>query len=211
MKRTHKGILALFLALTLAAASGCAAKPEDALYAQGLRLVQTMEEMVQNEAYIAMTTGSSQISGELQPLREGSAGEPEAVYTVTLDENYLSLMGEMAQSKELPKSLRAVAEQRLMSAFVTQINALGGAQKLAASAVCAAGKTFVEEGLEENMVFLYVFRDIPPAAVTFLPGEDGAVSASGMFLLYDGVDYRDEEALRAFFAEMGAELKAYTG
>jgi len=61
------------------------------------------------------------------------------------------------------------------------------------------------------MVFLYVFRDIPPAAVTFLPGEDGAVSASGMFLLYDGVDYRDEEALRDFFAGMGAELEAYTG
>jgi len=195
----------------LIAAFGCAAKPEKSLHDHGLELIQTMDEMAKSEAYIAMTTGSEYMTEMLLPVQEGSVGEPTAVYTITLRDEYLSMMAEWAEMPEIPESIKALANQKLIGAFATQINALGGAQKLSASAICAAGKTFVNESLTENVIYLYVFESCPPAAVTFTPGEDGAVSASGLFLLYDEVDFGSEAALRAFFAEMGAELAVYGG
>lgn len=204
--------LALILTCTfLPSAAGCSAKPEKTAYDHGLELIGTMAEMAKSEAYLAITTGSTEITEMLLPVKEGSVGEPAAVYTITLGDEYLSLMAEWAEIPEMPDSIKSVADQKLIGAFATQINAMAGAQNLAASAICAAGKTFVDEGLTENVIYLYIFEDCPPAAVTFTPGEDGAVSASSLFLLYDAVDWTDEAALRAFFAEMGAELAAYGG
>jgi len=204
-------IFALVLAIALAAASGCAAKPDKSAYDHGLELIGAMAEMANSPAYISMTTGSTEISEMLLPIQAKAANHPAAVYTITLNEEYLSIMEEWALAPEISDSIKAAARQKLTGAFATQINALAGAQNLAASAICAAGKTFVDEELTENVIYLYVFEDCPPAAVTFTPGEDGAVSASGLFLLYDDVDWADEAALKAFFAEMGAELAAYGG
>ncbi len=209
MKRTLTVILTLVF--TLVTVAGCSAKPGKTAYDHGLELIGTMAEMAKSEAYLAITTGNTDIVEILLPVREGSTGEPAAVYTITLGDEYLSLMAEWAEMPEIPDSIKAVADQKLISAFATQINALAGAQNLAASAICAAGKTFVDKGLTENVIYLYIFDDCPPAAVTFTPGEDGAVSASSLFLLYDEVDWTDEAALTAFFAGMGAELAVYEG
>ena len=204
----HLRTLACMLACgyLMAAFSGCAAKPEKAARDHGLELVETMAELARSEAYLALTTGSPTITEQLIPVQEGDVSEPAAVYTIKLGEEYLSNMAEWSEISEIPDSIKEVANQKLIGAFATQILAHAGAQELAASAVCAAGKTFVDKTLTESVIYLYVFQNCPPAAVTFIPGEGGAVSASGLFLLYDEVDWFDETALSAFFADMGAEL-----
>ena len=198
-------LLCVFLAASL---SGCS-KPDKTAYDHGLELVQTMAELANSETYLALTTGSATVTEKLLPVQEGEVGEPAAVYTVTLGEDYLSAMAEWNEISEIPDSIKEVANQKLIGAFATQILAYSGAQELAASAVCAAGKTFVDKSLTESVIYLYVFENCPPAAVTFIPGEDGAVSASGLFLLYDEVDWFDEAAITALFADMGAELVKY--
>ena len=198
-------LLCVFLAASL---SGCS-KPDKTAYDHGLELVQTMAELANSEAYLALTTGSATVTEKLIPVQEGEVGEPAAVYTVTLGEDYLSAMAEWNEISEIPDSIKEVANRKLIGAFATQILAYSGAQELAASAVCAAGKTFVDKSLTESVIYIYVFDSCPPAAVTFSPGEDGAVSASGLFLLYDEIDWHDEAALTAFFAEMGAKLTQY--
>ena len=198
-------LLCVFLAASL---SGCS-KPDKTAYDHGLELVETMAELAKSEAYLALTTGSATVTEKLLPVQEGEVGEPAAVYTVTLGEDYLSAMAEWNEISEIPDSIKEVANQKLIGAFATQILAYSGAQELAASAVCAAGKTFVDKSLTESVIYLYVFENCPPAAVTFIPGEDGAVSASGLFLLYDEVDWFDEAAITALFADMGAELVKY--
>ena len=204
----HLRTLACMLACgyLMAALSGCAAKPEKAARDHGLELVETMAELARNEEYLAITTGSTAVTEMLLPVQEGDVGEPAAVYTAKLGDEYLAAMAEWTEIPEIPDSIKDVANQKLIGAFVPQINAYAGAQNLAASAICAAGKTFVDESLTESVIYLYVFENCPPAAVTFIPGDDGAVSASGLFLLYDEVDWFDETALSAFFADMGAEL-----
>ena len=209
MKYLRKFALTLACMCLLSALTGCAAKPEKTAYDHGLELIQTMTELANSEAYLAITTGSTTVTEKLLPVQDGNVDEPAVVYTVKLGDEYLSAMAEWTEVSEIPDSIKEVAKQKLIGAFATQILAYSGAQELAASAICAAGKTFVDESLTESVIYLYIFENCPPAAVTFIPGENGAVSASGLFLLYDEVDWFDEAALKTFFADMGAELIRY--
>ena len=206
MKRLRTTAWLLVSVCLMASIGGCAARPGKTAYDHGLELIQTMAELANSEEYLAITTGSATVTERLIPVQEGDLGEPAAVYTVRLGDEYLAAMAEWTEISEIPDSIKEVAKQKLIGAFASQILAYSGAQDLAASAICAAGKTFVDESLTESIIYLYVFENCPPAAITFIPGEDGAVSASGLFLLYDEVDWLDETALAAFLADMGAEL-----
>jgi len=199
--------ITLSLLILLTALTGCAGKNETTLYEQGLSLIAIMDEMAKSELYHATMTSSDTVIGKLGAIRESSFEEPETVYTISLNEDYIAMMSEWEEMPDISDTLKEVLNTKLIGAFATQINALAGAETLAASAVCAAGKTFVDANCKENLVYLYVFANGVPAAVTFVPGEDGAVSASGTFILYDGVDFTDENAVKDFFAEMGAEIK----
>ena len=204
--RLFAGILACIC--LIAAVSGCS-KPDKTAYDHGLELVQTMAELAKSEAYIALTTGSTSVIEKLLPVQEGTVDEPAAVYIIRRNDEHIAALAEWNETSEIPDSIREITNQKLIGAFASQILAYAGAQNLAASAVCAAGKTFVDTSLTESVIYLYVFENCPPAAVTFIPGEDGAVSASGLFLLYDEVDWFDEAAITALFADMGAELVKY--
>ena len=206
MKYLRKFALMLACVCLLSALVGCAAKPDKTAYDHGLELIQTMAELAGSEAYLSITTGSTSVTELLVPVQEGDFSKPAAVYAVRLGDEYLAAMAEWSEISEIPDSIKEVAKQKLIGAFASQIIAYAGAQNLAASAVCAAGKTFVDESLTESVIYLYVFDNCPSAAITFTPGEDNAVSASGLFLLYNEVDWSDEAALTAFFADMGAEL-----
>lgn len=90
---------------------------------------------------------------------------------------------------------------------VTQINAQNGATTLAATTVCSAGKTFVSTEEDGDAIYLYVYENACPAAVSFVKGEDNTVSASGTFIINDGFDTSSPESLQEFFGETGAVVE----
>ena len=94
----------------------------------------------------------------------------------------------------------------MFGSLITQINGMGGTEELAVSSICTHGKTFVDDSITDNTIFLYVYEDALPIAVTFTVGEDGAVSASGTFIMYDGFSCGSveevEESFRAFDVEV---------
>ena len=69
---------------------------------------------------------------------------------------------------------------------MTQINGMSGVENLAASSVCKVGKTFVNENANEDVIYLYTYEEAKPIAVTFTVSEDNAVSATGVFVMYEG-------------------------
>ena len=46
-------------------------------------------------------------------------------------------------------------------------------------------KNFRQRNADENVIYLYTFDHAVPIAVTFTVGENKAVSASGVFVMYD--------------------------
>lgn len=59
----------------------------------------------------------------------------------------------------------------------------------------------------ENPIYLYTYENGNPVAVTFIAGEDGAVSASGTFVICDALTFESAEDVEAFFEEVEVEVE----
>lgn len=229
-----KRCLALLLAVALALLAGCSSgnrvesstaaglenyavdgepgqedSPARTLLEHGQELVSLMGQMAGNDAYIQLYTGSPQIGEILSAAGEGDFSSPAAVYRVLVPESALGQYGlvELDSLDGLSQELRENVKARAVSSLPTLLNSMGGASVLAAASVCTAGKTFFSAEVPKNgVIYLYLYEDAVPAAVVFLPGEDGTVSATGMLILYDGFQVESPAELSGLLGELGAEV-----
>ena len=214
MKRNSKTILTL-LVVTVSAAlilslSACGNKDSTAeaksLYARGLEVVQLMSEMTKTEEYVDIHTGSSEIKEVVQNIGSGDYSAPKAVYSIFITDENLAAMAELDSLENASENLRTFLAQRVLGSLMTQINGLSGVEKLAASSVCTAGLTFVDENADESVIYLYTYEDAFPVAVTFVLGEDHTVSASGVFVMYDGFTCDSTDEIKSFFSDIIVEV-----
>lgn len=215
MKRKHKNILTVLVATVSVALililSACGNKDSTAeaksLYARGLEVVQLMSEMTQTEEYVDIHTGSSEIKELVQSIGSGDYSAPKAVYSIFITDENLAAMAELGNLENASENLRTFLAQRVLGSLMTQVNGLSGVEKLAASSVCTAGMTFVDENADKNLIYLYTYEDALPVAVTFVLGEDHTVSASGVFVMYDEFTYGSADEIKSFFSDIVVEVK----
>ena len=172
------------------------------LYAQGLEVIQMMSEMTRTEEYVDLLTGQSNIKTVIQDISTSDYSAPKAVYAITVSEEKLATMAEMDNFGNVSKELKNLMKKSIFSSLISQINSRGGSEKLAAAGVCTAGKTFVNENVTDNVIYLYTYENANPVAVTFTVGEDGAVSANGVFVLYDEFTCDSADEIKAFFNDI---------
>lgn len=172
------------------------------LYEHGLEVVARMAEMAGSEAYVELYTSNSELAELLSSVGDGDFSEPLAVYRVRAKEGVASIL-DLAETGALSDELRAVVESKLFSTLATQINNMEGTTALAAASLCTAEKLFVSGELTENEIYLYVYENAAPVAVTFMMGEDGAVAARGMFILYEGFEADRLEEMEGFWERFG--------
>ena len=214
MKRKHKNILTVLVATVSVALilslSACGNKDGTAeaksLYARGLEVVQLMSEMTQTEEYVDIHTGSSEIKELVQSIGSGDYSAPKAVYSIFITDENLAAMAELGNLENASENLRTFLAQRVLGSLMTQVNGLSGVEKLAASSVCTAGMTFVDENADKNVIYLYTYEDALPVAVTFVLGEDHTVSASGVFVMYDEFTYGSADEIKSFFSDVVVEV-----
>lgn len=139
---------------------------------------------------------------------ERRIGYEKAFYEINLGDNVSGpLFGENEGFIAISDQLKRVMEKKAISAVVTQINAYGGATNLAASTVCTAGQSFVNDQLEEDIIYIYLYEEAKPVAVTFLSEGNGIVSANGCFLMLDEAESFGENELISLFEEMGGIVR----
>lgn len=212
-KLLRPGALLLVLALLLA---GCGLQPEipeKTLYDQGRELVSLMGEMAASTPYTSLYTGDQEMAELLSGAGEWDFSAPQTVYRIRMPESALQEIAEAMDpdgQEALSDGLKAVMSARVISTLPTQLNAMGGADVLAASSICSASKSFVSSELTENTIYLYLYEKAVPAAVVFLPGEGGAVSANGTLLLNDSFGRYSLEELRGVLEKLGAEVEEIT-
>ena len=203
MKRRTKNLivviaLTFMLGLSACESNGSNSKPTS-LYSRGLEVVQIMSEMAESEAYISINTGDSAIKSIIQELANGDYSFPKAVYSVSVPEESLAAMAELDTLDNASDNLRNFILERTLSALMTQLNAMNGVESLAASSLCTASKTFVDENANGNVIYLYTYDDAVPIAVTFLMGDDNSVSAGGVFLMADKFNCNSADEIKASF------------
>ena len=215
MKRTRIFLLAIIMIAVLSAcgsSENTTEKSNSSAYQKGLEVVALLDEMVQNDTYVQLYTASAEIQEIVETVASGDYTEPSVVYQISFSGENLSALaenmgGSVSMDGMSPELTRAV-EQKLIGAVISQINAMGGATNLAAMSICTAGKTFVNEELSEDVIYLYVYENAAPTAVTFIKGDDGTVSATGTFLLCEELNTESEQSVSEFFGELGVEVSA---
>ncbi|MBQ9845205.1 MAG: hypothetical protein IJO54_03895 [Oscillospiraceae bacterium] len=174
--------LAVSLMFTACSSSVPAAGGSKGLYEHGLELVAMAEEMADSESYLEIYTGSPRISEVVSQFGQGDYSAPQKVYRLTPTADYLAGYDMAADLSGLSDTLKKTISDKAIASLATRINAMDGAENLAATTVCTAGKTFVSGELTEACVWLYVYENGFPVAVTFTAGEDSTVAASAMFI-----------------------------
>lgn len=210
MKRLCAFVLTIVIVMSLC---GCGNKSaikvsEKSLYEHGLDVVSLMVEAARSESYLQVYTGSDELLEIVKTIGEGEFTVPKVVYAVKLPVKMLWELTDYIKMGDLSEELTNALNGKMLGALVTRINALSGANYLAATSVCTMGKTFVKSDLTEDVIYIYVYEDATPVAITFTVGEGGAVSASGTFIIHDEFTCGSAEEIKDFLG--GGEVTEVT-
>ncbi len=156
---------------------------DSAIYEHGLDVVSLMEEMASSEDYIGLMVNSPEVKAILSSLADGDRTKPKAVYKISISDDMRSAATELAGVDRLPDRLKEYLQPRMLNSVASLINGKFGMDAIAAASICAVEKTFVSGALTEDTAYLYTYEDAAPVYITFVMGEDGAISASGQFII----------------------------
>ena len=197
MKRFLSFALTLVMLFSLWGCAG-AQKQEVSIYDRGLEVAELMVLAVRSEEYLAALSASDALTEQLDGVAAGDYTGPRAVYSITFPESALGEMMAFTDLENVPEKLAELLNHRLTAAVMSQINAMAGVEALAASSLCTVGKTFVSTQLEKDAIYLYVYENGFPVAVTFTGGEDQTVSASGVFVMVEDFPTDSAEQISEF-------------
>ena len=130
---------------------------------------------------------------------------PKAVYAISIAEDDLAAMVG-SNPDNVSEELKNYIMQKSLASLMMQINGMSSVENLAASSVCTVGKTFVNGNVTEDVIYLYVYENAIPVAVTFTIGENQAVSASGIFIMYDGFTCGSADEIKSFFNDITVDV-----
>ena len=196
-----KRIIIIFMAVMIFGMTACETKKEQvSLYEQGLEVVTLMHEMADSQSYVQMFTGNTQISELIQSNTNGDYSKPQAVYEVVLQkDNYQGLLGNEEIQATMSDELKGIISKKINASVITQLNAYGGSENLAASTICTAGISFVNSEVKEDVIYIYVYENTAPVAVIFLQEGNDIVSANGTFLFGEELTNLTEESISQLF------------
>lgn len=138
----------------------------------------------------------------VEVIRKGDFSEPNAVYKISIPKESFSELIDQNDSKEigeLSDTLKDYIHSRMSDTIINRINACGGTKTLAATSILSGERIFVNDELSENVIYLYTYESAVPVAFLFIVGEDGAVLASGRFILYDGFNTDSKQEIEDSF------------
>ena len=211
MKMKHlTAVLVMAFVITCVSASAAEQPSEEgavqqSLYDQGLDLVSLVSEMASSDAYLSVYTTVDEVAYIAHSIREMDYSSPAAVFAVQMDVQ--GLIREMASGMidQLSDKLADYLVKRTCTAIPSFLNGQLGSAQIAAASIITAGKTFMLEGLSDSMLYLYVFKNGYPVMVSFVPGEDGAVSASAFFVLDERYSATDPMEVENLLQEIGIQ------
>lgn len=196
MKKLFSLVLSVVFLFSLTA---CDSTEEPSLYDRGLEIVSLTEEVMGNDAYLDMLSVSEPLRNIIAEAASGDYTQPSAVYMLSFPDSSALAFAGIEDSTALPESVLEAVTHRLYAAVISQVNAMGGAEVLAAASMCSVGKTFVSTTAAENTIYLYIYEKGCPIAVTFTIGEDHTVTATGNVILYKDFPCSSPEEMEAFW------------
>ncbi len=208
-----KRILSLFFVIIFTCVSFVGCNNTDGsktLYRHGLDVISLMHEMSRSEEYLeCLAAPDDDVKNIISQISSGDYTKPQKVYKITFSDGILSQVfeSENINADGLSLTLKEYLELKMRSAYASNLNARSGSNYLVATSLCAAEKTFLCNELDETVVYLYTFKNAKPAMVSFVPGEDGAVLATGYFILIDYLSTNTQEDVEKLFFGVDVDVE----
>ncbi|MBR3999627.1 MAG: hypothetical protein IKI93_14955 [Clostridia bacterium] len=176
----------------------------------GMEVVGLMDELVGNRDYLSALSGNSEVLEIAAELDAGSYETYRSVYRIIPDADRIRESLGLADVT-MSDGLRTYFDNGALASVITKINAAQGLNETVAASVCTAGRKFVCRDITEHCIYLYTFENGTPIAVVFGKGDDGAVSASGYFILDEDADLRSLEDVQKLFEEYSPDVTVVAG
>jgi hypothetical protein len=171
----------------------------------GEDVISLMTEMLESEEYKSMYDLPSEYDDEINMLREGNYSESIAVYEILVPEDELLDVVLDIDKEDLSKELYEYLCSSAYSSFATLINRISGSNSMVLSSAFTASKNYVSKDIDENKIYLFVFENGYPIAVTFVANGEGAVHAVGHFIINDEFITEDENSIKESCEKMGID------
>ena len=166
----------------------------------GMKVISLMNEMLNNDEYGLMVLSNySKYVEIINAVRRGNYSQPTAVYELKMDIRMVIGAGRDGFSEALDRYVDSMANASVAS-YINSAESIDG---VAVSSLFSANVAFVDESVKEDAMYLYVFEDGYPIFVNFTCGEDGAVRASGSFIMNIQLYPDSADNIEQFFADSG--------
>lgn len=177
--------------------SSCSVKSENIdalLYTKGLELIQRMDIMAESEEYINLMSASTELGEVISRIGEENYSEPKTVYKIIIPEEAVTSRSFEGEITGVPEELKKEIERRFISAVPVQANASKGSIFVAATSIITTGDSFINDGLKNNTLYIYLYEGEYSAMVSFFPGKENIVGASAGFVINDSLNQITSEA-----------------
>lgn len=176
--------------LMIVVLAGCSAKDGNVdalLYTKGHELVKRMDKMAENQDYIKLISSSMELEEIIREIGKKDYSQPRGVYKVIIPKG-LGPNFAYGDISGMPEDLQKEIEKRFVVTTPSRVNALKGATVLAASSVITSSDNFIQQGLTNNTLYIYLYEGEVSALVSFLPGSENIVGASASFVINDSLN-----------------------
>ena len=172
----------------------------ESLVDSGMKVISLMSEMASNEDYgLLMLNNYADYVERINDIIHTDYSTPTAVYEIKMDTSRLL----NAEIDGLSEALENYVKGMTNASVASYINSAESLDGVAVSALFSATLAFVNEDVKENAMYFYVFGDGYPILVNFICGEDGAVRASGNFIMNMQLNPGSADGIEQFFKDAG--------
>lgn len=202
MKKVILILTVLVLCISMVSCSGASKSALD----RGDEIVELVSEMIKSDEYINIILGNVSLYDEmLAEIKSMDFSKVTAIYELKFSQDELIeiMAANRGNIDKLPKSLKDRFVQGLGSSLISRINSQAGTDELLISSVFNASKCFVDKSIKENQYLLYVFESGYSMLISFIPHEDGAVTASGSLILNDSLELDNADQIEASLKALG--------
>ncbi len=155
----------------------------------GLRLTQQMRKLANDQEYLKFCSHSKDVNKIVADIAQYQYDSPEKVFVV---------------SHLIADNSNPSINDRLVRSIPSQLNALSGANSLAAASLLVTEDAFFYKmNLKEPVIYLYLYEKDWQCMVIFRPVREGIVQANSCFVHHDKLnEIENADDVKSFFCEV---------
>ena len=194
----------LIIVISMTIFTSCNEKYQ-ALTECGEKVISLMVEMLESNEYKSLYNLPAAYDDQVKRLRDGDYSKSIAVYELLFSEEELlnNVLDADFDKSAFSKELYDYICSSTYTSFASRINQANGAEALTISSVFTAQLSFANNNFDTNKIYLYIFENGSPIAVTFVSDGNNSLRAVGHFIINDNFIATDINGIKESCEALG--------